>query len=166
MICQVCGRNVKNDEANFCDYCGASLRDRKTESMNTNSTGPSMGKTMDQMNWNPYAGNDRTNQQVMYEQHNYGTPNNPYRERQNSNAPVSVLKWLGIMLLPIVPYIGTIGFLVILFSWGFGRETNPTKKNWARAMLILFALALLFTFAFYGEISSMISSALPSTPGI
>lgn len=28
MICNACGRNIKNEEANFCEYCGASFRGR------------------------------------------------------------------------------------------------------------------------------------------
>lgn len=26
MICNTCGRSIKNEEANFCEYCGASFR--------------------------------------------------------------------------------------------------------------------------------------------
>lgn len=26
MICNTCGRPIRNEEANFCEYCGASLR--------------------------------------------------------------------------------------------------------------------------------------------
>ena len=27
MICKVCGRTISNEEANFCEYCGASFRE-------------------------------------------------------------------------------------------------------------------------------------------
>ncbi|WP_343209792.1 zinc ribbon domain-containing protein [Anaerolentibacter hominis] len=117
MICPVCGRNAEHEEARFCEYCGAALR----------ADGP-MG-----YNYNADQGNP------------YGSPANmpPVNQRVNpatvlpQEAPVSFGSWLGTMLLPFIPIVGSMIYLVMLLVWAFGGSANETKRNWARASLVV-----------------------------
>ena len=72
---------------------------------------------------------------------------------------VSVGEWIITFIIFSIPIVG----FIMLFVWGFGDNTKPSKRNWARAMLIsiigLFLLALFVNFlmfegVFYGFNSS------------
>jgi hypothetical protein len=54
-------------------------------------------------------------------------------QASNFGEAVSVGSWIGTMLLCCIPLVG----LIMMFVWAFGDATNPSKKNWARAALIL-----------------------------
>ena len=76
---------------------------------------------------------------------------------QGETAPVMSLKdWVISVLISFIPVIG----LIMLLVWAFSDSTNPNKKNWAKATLIIFAagfvLYLVFVFIFFG---AMISGA-------
>ncbi len=91
--------------------------------------------------------------QTTYEQNTYGS--NPMKDQvlgryftQNTNTygqgnttvqekPMTVRNWLTVMLLGFVPLIGPYAFLALLFFWSFSKSVTPTKKNWARATLIV-----------------------------
>lgn len=54
---------------------------------------------------------------------------------------VPVWDWVLTLLLTLLPLIN----LVMLFIWAFGENTNPSKANYAKASLFIFAaLALLY----------------------
>ena len=115
MICNSCGRSAANDNANFCDYCGASLKE-----------GSSRVEHIDM---------DRN--KVMEER------------KVEGEKPISFLNWLGTMLLPFIPLVGPIIYLVMLLVWSFGSDSNPSKKNWARATLIVMIISFLILIVFF-----------------
>ena len=41
------------------------------------------------------------------------------------------------MLIPFIPFVGFIAYPVLLLVWAFSNDTPPTKKNWARASLVI-----------------------------
>lgn len=51
---------------------------------------------------------------------------------------VSVGDWVITILIASLPLIG----LIMLFVWAFGDAANPSKKNWAIATLIWFAIGI------------------------
>lgn len=51
---------------------------------------------------------------------------------------VSVGEWVITILIASLPLIG----LIMLFVWAFGDASNPSKKNWAIATLIWFAIGI------------------------
>jgi hypothetical protein len=53
---------------------------------------------------------------------------------------ISVKNWLITMFITAIPFIGWI----MLFVWAFGDGTHPDKANWAKAVLLLFAIAIGF----------------------
>ncbi len=129
MICPICGRNIENENAHFCDNCGASLR------------GVQQGMPMNQSG--------------------YGVP--PIQnvgQAPYSEAPISFGNWLGTLCLPYIPIVGSIVYLVMLVVWSVSGKTNPTKKNWARASLLVNVVVTILLFMFAGTIMEMLGLQL------
>lgn len=82
----------------------------------------------------------------------------------NRDQTVSVGDWIVSSIITGIPIVG----IVMLFVWAFGSDTKPSKKNWARAVLIVAAigiviyivLALVFAAAFTTMYNNMGSSSL------
>ena len=68
------------------------------------------------------------------------------------NKTMSVGDWMLTMLITSIPVVG----FIMLFVWAFGDSTNPSKKNWAKATLIFFAIL----FVLYMIIGAAILGAL------
>lgn len=121
MKCNVCGRYIANDEANFCEYCGSSFR----EHVQTYSDVQNKNYTTDQ---STYDENGRYN--MLY--------------HQQDNKPVSFLNFLASYGIFFIPFAGWLIFFVMLFIWAFSNNTPISKKNWARATLIFLGVLMVF----------------------
>lgn len=51
---------------------------------------------------------------------------------------MTVGSWLLTFLIQAIPLVG----LVMLFVWGFGSGSRPARRTYARAILLLFAIAI------------------------
>ena len=56
---------------------------------------------------------------------------------ENTNH-VSTKDWIITILISAIPVVN----IIMLFIWGFGGNTNPSKANWAKAALIWMAIAI------------------------
>ena len=82
-------------------------------------------------------------------------------EQQNlpgaTSNEVSVGDWIITFIITAIPLVG----LIMLFVWAFGDGTNPSKRNWARAYLILgliaFVLVIIFFILFYSFLANTFS---------
>jgi heme/copper-type cytochrome/quinol oxidase subunit 2 len=54
--------------------------------------------------------------------------------------PVALGDWMITMLICVIPIVN----IIMLFVWGFGSNTHPSKANWAKATLIWFAIIIAF----------------------
>ncbi len=54
--------------------------------------------------------------------------------------PVALGEWMITMLICAIPIVN----IIMLFIWGFGSNTQPSKANWAKATLIWFAIIIAF----------------------
>lgn len=72
--------------------------------------------------------------------------------------PMTIGEWIITFIITYIPIVG----IVMLFVWAFGGDTHPSKKTWAQAMLILFAIAIVLGIIFAGIIFSMLSSMFGS----
>lgn len=54
----------------------------------------------------------------------------------SSYEPIRVKDWIITILITAIPLVG----LIMLFVWGFGSETHPSKANWAKATLIWYLI--------------------------
>lgn len=132
MKCNTCGRLSQNEEANFCDYCGASFREQahlqtKTTPQEPVFGGPAMTRTMPlQM---PGA---------------MGKVSEPV----NIEKPVSFMNWLATYSLLFVPFFGWIAFIILLCIWAFDGRTPASKKTWARATLIVAGIVIILVIGY------------------
>lgn len=77
-------------------------------------------------------------------------------ENQNYQ-PSTLVDWIITILIKNLPLIG----LIMLFVWAFGDGTEPSKKNWAKATLIWYAIGavlfIIFVIIFWAFIMAMFS---------
>ena len=67
--------------------------------------------------------------------------------------PLSVTEWIVVFLLIGLP---VIGFILVLY-WSFGDNVNINKKNFSKAMLLLFVVTILLAIIFslfFGQLLS------------
>ena len=75
----------------------------------------------------------------------------------NSSEPISVGNWFLTLLLCAIPIVG----LIMLLIWSFSGETNPNKKNFAKAQLIWTVIGIILSVIFSIAVSTlMIASGL------
>jgi len=135
MLCKNCGRTSQNENANFCDYCGASFR--------TSANGGFY---------------DATHRDEAAKVQEKPAVINVIGER-----PIMMKEWLGMLSLFFIPYAGPLIFFIMLFVWAFdNKDKGKTKKEWARAMLIFIAgLAVLCGIIFIGFMAIVFSDFGP-----
>lgn len=80
---------------------------------------------------------------------------------RESDKPITFGNWIGTMLLPFIPIVGIFIYIVMMFVWAFGSDTPQSKKNWARASLIVsVVLLILFAFMFTSAMMEIINSGM------
>ena len=75
-----------------------------------------------------------------------------------SYQPMTIGDWI---ITFIITYIPLVGF-IMLFVWAFGGDTHPSKKTWAQATLIIFAISIVLVIIFAGIIVSMLGNIFGS----
>jgi hypothetical protein len=84
--------------------------------------------------------------------------NGGYMDQQNLpgtvTQDVSVGEWIITILITAIPLVG----LIMLFVWAFGDAAPPSKKNWAIATLIWYAIIIVLSIIFFGVFISIIGS--------
>ena len=63
-------------------------------------------------------------------------------------APMSIGDWIITSIIMAIPIVG----FVMLFVWGFGSNTQPSKANWAKATLIMIGISFVIVLLFFGSI--------------
>lgn len=80
---------------------------------------------------------------------------------EEKEKPISFGNWMGSMLLPFIPIVGIFIYIVMMFVWAFGSDTPKSKKNWARASLIVTAaVIILFVFMFTSTMMDIMNSGM------
>ena len=123
-VCNKCGTTL-NDDAAFCDNCGASLSTVRTD-------------------YGPIGGNPK-----------------PVSIR-SQKEPVSIGGWIGRSLIPLIPLVGGIVYLIMLFIWSGDTKKEDSFRNWAKAQLIVMAivivLVIIIAVVFGAAVSEIMSS--------
>ena len=61
---------------------------------------------------------------------------------QPQKPPVSVGGWIGRMLVPLIPVVGSIAYLIMLIVWMGDESKDDTFRNWAKAQLIVMLISV------------------------
>jgi hypothetical protein len=84
-------------------------------------------------------------------QQGYPQPNVPpqYYPQQPvyQHEPMTLLEWILCIVLSGIPLLG----FILLLVWSFSSRTNPTKKLWARAMVIVEIAGFVLSLVFYAS---------------
>lgn len=67
-------------------------------------------------------------------------------ENSSNQFPVKTGEWLITLLVSSIPLVG----LIMLCVWAFGNNTDQSKANWAKAMLIYSIIFTFIIFLFFG----------------
>ena len=70
--------------------------------------------------------------------------------------PMSIGDWLITSLIFAIPIVG----FIMLFVWGFGSNTQPSKANWAKASLIMIGISIVLSFLFLGSLLGIMGSLM------
>lgn len=126
------------DDANICSRCG-------TQYVALQSVQPEQA----------------VNNAGVYQQPQYQPYQQPYGQGYQqpyaapAEAPMSVGSWVGTILLTTC--LGIIS-IILLLVWAFSNDVNIAKKNYCRAMLIVYligiGLAIIFSIVFAAVIAS------------
>ena len=135
--CNNCG-NIFDDDANICPRCG-------TQFIALQAPNPENTELHEQQS-EQFAENNVYHMppQQQYQQP-YGQPQQQYQQSYSqpyqppAEKPMGVGSWLGTILLTNL--FGIIS-LILLFVWAFSSDTPIPKKNYCRAMLILWGIGL------------------------
>ena len=66
----------------------------------------------------------------------------PVYHPKTAREPISVGGWIGRMLIPCIPLVGGLVYLIMLFIWSGDQTKEETFRNWAKAQLIVMAIVL------------------------
>lgn len=157
MVCRTCGRIIANENANFCEYCGTATNESREGGMDYRGYGGDEEENATYRESSGQAEGGYGFGQGTYKRSAYGPASGYGRgtvgdpglagilngtaglaEAENS---MSFLHWIVIMLLPFLPMIGMFAYLAVLLIWAFGRTASKTRKNWARATLVITAVS-------------------------
>lgn len=72
-------------------------------------------------------------------------PAYPAYTPQETKEPVSIGGWIGRSLIPYIPFVGGIIYLIMLFIWTGDTKKEDTFRNWAKAQLIVMAVVIVLT---------------------
>ncbi len=101
---------------------------------------------------------------ITFKQENYSAVREqPAMEvnQDENDKPISFGDWMRTMLLPFIPVIGIFIYVVMMFVWAFGNDVPQSKKNWARASLIVtVGIIILFCIIFVTTTMDIINSGM------
>jgi len=72
----------------------------------------------------------------------YYPPNYPAYPQSSGKEPISVGGWIGRCLIPYIPFVGGLVYLIMLFIWTGDNQKEETFRNWAKAQLIVMAVVI------------------------
>lgn len=61
---------------------------------------------------------------------------------QQTKQPISVGGWIGRSLIPCIPLVGGLVYLIMLFVWSGDTAKEDSFRNWAKAQLIVMGVAV------------------------
>lgn len=124
MICEKC--HMENaDGVKFCKGCGNPL----------NAGASAMDSFNHQNNYQPQ--NYQQNPPYTQGYANYNQNNIPKKEEH-----MSVGGWIGVFCINLIPCVGSLIYLIMLFVWAFGGTPKKSLKTYAKAQLLIMLISV------------------------
>ena len=86
----------------------------------------------------------------------------PVAPQPSAKEPMSIGGWIGRSLIPCIPLVGSIVYLIMLFVWSGDTKKEDSFRNWAKAQLIVtgvvIGLAILLAVIFGASVAEIIES--------
>ncbi|MBQ8600855.1 MAG: hypothetical protein IJ407_05720 [Clostridia bacterium] len=141
-ICQNCNFEC-NDQDRFCGKCGMPFPEVKAE---TEEVAPIVEEPKAEEEATPevpvYQKPEEEPQPAEQSRTYQVPPRYMPPQKTNEEEPISVGKWVLYHLIPFIPGVGSLIYIVMLFIWSFGSgEQNATFRNWAKSQLIVTAIS-------------------------
>lgn len=136
-ICPKCGAEA---DGVFCINCGAAV--------NESPAAPAAEKPAEAPVAAPVQPTYTPPVQPTYTppvQPTYTAPQQPYGyypPQKPVEEPISVGGWIGRSLIPCIPGVGAIIYLIMLFVWMGDKTKEETFRNWAKAQLIVMGIVI------------------------
>ena len=89
--------------------------------------------------------------------------NYPASPKPDAKEPISIGGWIGRSLIPMIPLVGAIVYLIMLFIWSGDTKKEDTFRNWAKAQLIVMAVVVVLSIIFvvvFGSVFAEIAQSL------
>ena len=163
MFCANCGKQ-NPDDSKFCESCGAPLAD--TAAAIAAPAAAAVAYTPPpQLQPQPVYRPPVAPQQPVYaapvpqQQPYYQQPQQPAYNPAAVGAgakPLSVGEYILTFIVTAIPLVG----FIMLLVWAFGSDTNPNKKNFCRAMLIMMLIGIVLSIIFGGAMFAFFSSMI------
>lgn len=90
------------------------------------------------------------------------------KKPDDDGLPVSLGTWICRDLLMLIPCVGGLIYIIMLFVWAFDTKYNSTSRNWAKGKLIfigislaLVIVALIIYAVVFAVIGTSVSNELP-----
>ncbi len=64
-------------------------------------------------------------------------------------------RWVGFYFLPVIPVIGLIIQIVLIFKWAFGKHDDVTLKGFARSQLLFVLFSIILFIGLFALLMSM-----------
>lgn len=167
MICEKCKAENPDGEI-FCIECGASLQNKVNLKKENNPF--EEGNPYQQRQENNYVQTPSSTYSPQHSLPAYRQPQVPYQppipDYQQPKAPyqqtmvdypvipnpdenqMTALDWLGRWAINLIPLVGPIIYVIMLFVWAFGDTEKKSLKTFAQAQLILYAIGTVFLILF------------------
>jgi hypothetical protein len=84
----------------------------------------------------------------------------PAATQATPKTPISIGGWICRSLIPMIPLVGGIVYLIMLFIWSGDQTKEDTFRNWAKAQLIVMAVVVVLGIILAVVLGSVFSEAL------
>lgn len=79
--------------------------------------------------------------------------------RTDNKEPISVGGWIGRSLIPFIPAVGGIVYLILLFIWSGDAKKEDTFRNWAKAQLLFMLVAVILIIVIVAVVIGVVAAS-------
>lgn len=138
MYCPHC--NSENPEGvKYCTHCGNQMEN----SVSNDNSNQAYNQNYNQ-NYN------QSYQQPVYVQQ-------PAANTEEEHMTVG--GWIGVFCINLIPFVGTLIYIIMMFVWAFGSTPKKSLKTFAKAQLLMMAIVLVLVIILFIIIFAVVSSS-------